>query len=356
MASPSPAQVAPGPHRVTVPTINSRQARPLVVAVVFTSIASTAVILRFLAKRMNRSKISLDDYFILASIDLIGVQLAWTLSLMFCKFSLLTFYIHIFAIRTFRYLAYFVAAIVSGWALSVVLETFLLCRPFAYNWDPSIKDFTCGDRNAAYIGAGSLNIATDLMVLCLPIPMVWNLQIPRRNKIILSVVFGMGLFVCIVSILRLISLVTVSYTDITWTVTDPLLWSMLEPCVGITCACIPLMRPLLSRALPERFSRRANKYGEFQDSPSNSKGSSNRRFGGSRVHDDGTHPLTSTSGSVGITTNEISSGRLAGSKIGTESDLEDFSLEKLEAQRTLDLKRPLDRISVKKEFKVQHLG
>lgn len=112
---------------------------------------------------------------------------------MFCKFSLLTLYVRIFAIRTFRLLAYFVATIVSGWALSVLLETFLLCRPFAYNWDPTIKDFTCGNRNAAYIGAGSLNIATDLMVLCLPIPMVWNLQIPRRNKAILTAVFGMGL-------------------------------------------------------------------------------------------------------------------------------------------------------------------
>lgn len=118
---------------------------------------------------------------------------------MFCKFSLLTLYARIFAIRTFRLLAYIVAAIVSCWALSVILETFLLCRPFAYNWNPAIKNFTCGDRKAAYIGAGSLNILTDLMVLCLPIPMVWNLQIPRRNKAILTAVFGMGLLYVVVS-------------------------------------------------------------------------------------------------------------------------------------------------------------
>lgn len=118
---------------------------------------------------------------------------------MFCKFSLLTFYVRIFSIRTFRLLAYFVAAIVSGWALSVFLETFLLCRPFASNWDSTIKDFTCGNKNAAYIGAASLNIVTDLMVLCLPIPMVWNLQIPRRNKAILTAVFGMGLVYALLS-------------------------------------------------------------------------------------------------------------------------------------------------------------
>ncbi|KAL9014999.1 MAG: hypothetical protein Q9173_000376 [Seirophora scorigena] len=396
----SPAQVASGPHRATVPTIDSRQARPLVVAVVFTSIATSSVILRFIAKRINRSKISLDDYFIVASLffiyalmtcniigvvrggvglhmyqlphmdfltvflkALIGVQLAWTFALMFCKFSLLTFYVRIFAIRTFRILAYMVAAIVSAWALSVFLETFLLCRPFAYNWDPTITDFTCGNRNAAYIAAGSLNIVTDIMVLCLPIPMVWNLQIPRRNKAILTAVFGMGLFVCIVSILRLIFLVSVSYTDITWTVTDPLLWSMLEPCVGVSCACIPLMRPLLSRAFPDRLSRRANKYGEFKDrSPENSNGSSNnsnkKRFaglkGGHRHVDDGTYPLTSTSGgTLGVTTNEISSVRNGNGK----GEAEAFSLEDLEAQRggAYGGRTPRDGISVKKEWRVQHV-
>ncbi|KAL8805830.1 MAG: hypothetical protein Q9182_001742 [Xanthomendoza sp. 2 TL-2023] len=273
-------------------------------------------------------------------------------------------------------MAYVVAAIVTAWAISVFLETFLLCRPFAYNWDPTIKDFTCGNRNAAYIGAGSLNIVTDLMVLMLPIPMVWNLQIPRRNKAILTAVFGMGLFVCIVSILRLISLLTVSYTDITWTVTDPLLWSMLEPCVGVTCACIPLMRPLLSRAFPDRHSKRANKYGEFKDdghSPNNSNGGSSgggnnnhRRFGGGgggrkmlqqQLDDDGAFPLTNTSGNVGVTTNEISSGRLAGPKDGSkDGDLEDFSLDELEAQRGKvgGNTGPLDRIKVQKEWTVQH--
>lgn len=120
------------------------------------------------------------------------------------------------------------------------------------------------------------------------------------------------------------------------------------------------MKPLLSRVRGERLSRRANKYEEFKDpyDPSNNmKGSSNRRYGGARVHDDGAYPLTSTSGSIGATTNTISSGRVAGpNSEGKDSDVEDFSLEELEAQRTRDAKRPADRIKVKKEWKVQRDG
>ncbi|KAL8919748.1 MAG: hypothetical protein Q9208_006614 [Pyrenodesmia sp. 3 TL-2023] len=87
---------------------------------------------------------------------------------------------------------------------------------------------------------------------------------------------------------------------------------------------------------------------------SKSKGSSRRRFGTSKVRDDCSYPLTSTSGNVGITTNEISSGRLAGprdSDLGIQS--EEFSLEELEAQRAPASKSPRDGIKVKKEWRVQ---
>lgn len=155
-------------------------------------------------------------------------------------------------------------------------------------------------------------------------------------------------------------MVTVSDADITWTATDPVFWAVLEPCLGVTCACIPLMGPLLSRASTEHLAKRANNYREFKDpdvSLNNSRGSNKRRFGNSNILGGGAYPLTSTSGSVGITTNEISSGRQTGSR---DSDpgtpMEEFSLgdlDELEAQRACGFKSPCDGIKVKKEWRVQ---
>lgn len=93
--------------------------------------------------------------------------------------------------RSFRITAYVVMGMSWLWAASVVLETFLLCRPFNSNWNPNVKA-TCGDRKGSYVAAGAMNLITDLMVLSLPVPMVWKLKIPRRNKIILFICFGMG--------------------------------------------------------------------------------------------------------------------------------------------------------------------
>lgn len=39
-------------------------------------------------------------------------------------------------------------------------------------------------------------------------------------------------------------------TDVTSTVLMPILWSALEPCLAITLACVPLLRPLLGGRHP----------------------------------------------------------------------------------------------------------
>lgn len=57
----------------------------------------------------------------------------------------------------------------------------------------------------------------------------------------------------IISIIRLKSLVTVSYADITYSVPDALIWSMLEPSLALTLASIPIMRPVFSKLFPDNI-------------------------------------------------------------------------------------------------------
>ena len=119
------------------------------------------------------------------------MEISWALSLMIIKISILLFYIRIFAVPSFRLAAQIVMGIVVLWALAVILQSFLLCRPVSYNWNTQ-QPGTCGNRVASYVGCGSSNIITDAFVLCLPLPMVWNLQVPRANKVALSTIFGLG--------------------------------------------------------------------------------------------------------------------------------------------------------------------
>jgi hypothetical protein len=62
---------------------------------------------------------------------------------------------------------------------------------------------------------GVLSFIGDLVILALPIPMIWKLQIDTRRKIALNAMFLLGGFVCLTSILRFIALAHINVKDIT---------------------------------------------------------------------------------------------------------------------------------------------
>lgn len=52
----------------------------------------------------------------------------------------------------------------------------------------------------------------------------------------------------VISIVRIKALVDVSFADVTFTSAYPILWSFMEPAIGITVACGPLMGPLVKNS------------------------------------------------------------------------------------------------------------
>jgi hypothetical protein len=93
----------------------------------------------------------------------------------------------------------------------------LQCLPIAYFWDKTIKGGHCIPNALINIGMtnGVLSFAGDLVILSLPIPMVWKLQINNRRKMALSGMFLLGGFVCLTSILRFVALAKINVKDIT---------------------------------------------------------------------------------------------------------------------------------------------
>jgi len=124
--------------------------------------------------------------------SLLAVQLIWAASLGATKVSICLFYISIFVIRPFRVAAYYVMAASIAFSLMVIISTLCICRPLAVWWEPALPGGHCGNRNALWLAVGICNISTDLLVLSLPIPIVWKLQVPRVNKVALSGIFGLG--------------------------------------------------------------------------------------------------------------------------------------------------------------------
>lgn len=95
---------------------------------------------------------------------------------------------------------------------------------------------------------------TDILVATLPLPFLSQLQLPRRQRIALITVFALGGFTCIISILRLESLLTFLHnTDISWNNPLAAIWSSVEVNTGILCSCLPTLKALVTRLFPRVF-------------------------------------------------------------------------------------------------------
>ncbi|PQE06817.1 integral membrane protein [Rutstroemia sp. NJR-2017a BBW] len=74
-----------------------------------------------------------------------------------------------------------------------IIQCFAICRPFAYQWDKTIEGGTCGNQTLGILLVAILNLITDLIMVIMPMPMVWNLKMPRSKKLALMGMFGLGI-------------------------------------------------------------------------------------------------------------------------------------------------------------------
>ncbi|KAJ0414238.1 hypothetical protein BJY00DRAFT_318998 [Aspergillus carlsbadensis] len=163
------------------------------------------------------------------------------------KLSVLLLYRRIFRLTWTLYLCAFLSI---GYTISVSTAISLACVPTSYFWtqwvDPLSGGYCRINLYLFYLWNGVANLLTDVIILCLPMPIVWRLQMPKSQKWAISGIFLLGGFVCVATIVRIYTITKMqSSVDITWVIGDAMIWSNVEPCMGIVSACLPTLRPLL---------------------------------------------------------------------------------------------------------------
>lgn len=110
----------------------------------------------------------------------------------------------------------------------------------------------CVDQLAFVYANAAFNLLSDLMTLILPVKLCWALQTTLKQKVLLCVVLAMGSFACVIAIVRIVTMMPFVHSmDFTWYKVTLAKWAMVEINVGIICACLPVLRPLLLRVVPQ---------------------------------------------------------------------------------------------------------
>ncbi|KAI3584159.1 hypothetical protein IWW34DRAFT_721715 [Fusarium oxysporum f. sp. albedinis] len=178
---------------------------------------------------------------------LVAYELIFAMATFVIKLSVLSFYLRIFVHRNLRLYAKLSMGFISLWTLGNVLQVFLICRPFAASYDPTVKG-TCGNQVSSFIAIGAFNAITDVLILSLPLPVLWSLQARTCTKVGLTIIFSIGLLVSVVAIIRIISLTSV---DVKGNLTGTMVWaaflSTVEPNLAIVCVSLPMLAPLYAR-------------------------------------------------------------------------------------------------------------
>ena len=107
------------------------------------------------------------------------------------KVSVLLFYRRIFPSPRFHIILRIVGGFIICYSVVQLLVFIFQCRPVQAAWDPFIKA-ECVKINDSFIVMGAFDVLTGVTTLCLPIPLIWQLQVSKRSRIQLMSIFILG--------------------------------------------------------------------------------------------------------------------------------------------------------------------
>ncbi|KAI0025390.1 hypothetical protein F4780DRAFT_791020 [Xylariomycetidae sp. FL0641] len=172
------------------------------------------------------------------------------------KVSILFFYLKVFPKKAFRIMTWILIG--ANLTYMVVFDLLLIfqCKPLygAWTfWDGTFEG-ECISINVLGWTAAAFNIVLDLSVIMLPMPELFQLSMSLRKRLQIVAMFAVGLFITVVSIVRLHSLIQFGNTqNLTQDYVEVGYWSTIEVPVGVICACMPSIRSLFSLAFPRVF-------------------------------------------------------------------------------------------------------
>jgi hypothetical protein len=120
------------------------------------------------------------------------------------KTSILIFYLFLTKTnKVFRWAIFAVIFVVNAAGVSLTMVNVFQCRPVsAAIWFPADGDARCFSIVAIYLSSAPVNLITDIAIFFLPIPILTQLRLPQKQKIILIIVFSVGLFTTVIDIIR----------------------------------------------------------------------------------------------------------------------------------------------------------
>ncbi|OJJ46001.1 hypothetical protein ASPZODRAFT_25901 [Penicilliopsis zonata CBS 506.65] len=243
------------------------------------SVAMVVVCLRLYVRQFLVRKLGVDDYLIIvASLCSIGIivtvpymfnlgigrhmteltehqllygrkwawvsQILYYLALGLAKTSMVALYMRLASDPMHIRFLWVFGAIVFCHGIAVTIVTIDICTPISIMWSPSFPEGCIDILDFNYFNA-AFHIFTDIMLAIIPIPILRNLQMNKRRKIGLMIVFAVGLLTIATTVARQVTnAISLLRPDFPWYWSAAELCTCLEVNMGLICTSVPALRSL----------------------------------------------------------------------------------------------------------------
>jgi hypothetical protein len=226
-----PTAAPPRPPETTIPIENGNQIAIIVTSTLAIVVPTILVALRFWAGRIIRRPLDGSDLCIIAALiftiglhvdmyimvflggfgfhgydivqrfgmdtlvlflkGILAFPIIWNLTICLSKLSVLFMYTNVIPVPKMVMACRIVGAIIIMWNTGGILGALLLCRPIALNWNKTLPG-TCGDNRLFYIWLGGINVVVEAVILLLPVPFIYRLQMKMFKKLVVIGLFSVG--------------------------------------------------------------------------------------------------------------------------------------------------------------------
>lgn len=175
-------------------------------------------------------------------------------ALFFAKLSILHLYNRLFNVeQALRFAIIGTYAVNVAWAVAFFSGYIFKCWPISNYWLTENNEGNCLPSSFNYAFAFS-NVMLDTIILVMPLPIVWKLNMAWRQKIAVTGIFLLGSIVVVLSIAKAVAFFYAfeeaeHNNDISWDEAPLFYYSVPEALVAVISACLPTLRPLFRNHL-----------------------------------------------------------------------------------------------------------
>ncbi|RBR22327.1 uncharacterized protein FIESC28_04521 [Fusarium coffeatum] len=175
-------------------------------------------------------------------------ELFYATALFCAKASILSFYWRMFRVTNIKLPIQILGCCSLIW---IIIRTFMgiwHCIPIDRFWNPTAggdQGFCAIEDKKFFFGTILVHVILDVCIIALPILQVLKLQLPRAQKIGISLMFVFGIVICVSAMVIIVASTQfdAASENLTWNLTTIVVWASVEVNLVTVSTCLPTVRP-----------------------------------------------------------------------------------------------------------------